>query len=69
MTISGSKKLISALILTEALREYGLTELTIGLHNQVLPIVIGELNVNGLKVTGVTDAQRPKSRMAQGIKH
>ena len=49
MTISGSKKLISVLILTEALREYSLTELTIRLHNQVLPIVIGELNVNGLK--------------------
>ena len=43
------KQLTSALILTEALREYGLTELTIGLQNQAQPTVIDGLNVHGLK--------------------
>ena len=67
MTISGSKKLISVLILTEALREYGLTELTIGLYNQVLPIVIGELNINGLK--GYRCDRCPKTKVQNGAKY
>ena len=58
-------KLTRAPILTEALGEYGLTELTSGLQHQALPTVIGGLNVHGLRVTGVTDAQRPMSRMPQ----
>ena len=61
------KKLTSALILTEALREYGLTELTIGLQNQVYRTVIGELNVYGLK--GYRCDRCPKTKVQNGAKY
>ena len=61
------KKLTSALILTEALREYGLTELTIGLQNQVLPTVIDGLNVYGLK--GYRCDRCPKTKVQNDAKY
>ena len=61
------KKLTSALILTEALREYGLTELTIGLQHQAQPTVIGGLNVHGLK--GYRCDRCPKTKVQNGAKY
>ena len=61
------KKLTRALILTEALREYGLTELTIRLQNQVLPTVISGLNVHGLK--GYRCDRCPKTKVQNGTKY